>query len=54
MIYFIIKISEQRDISGADIRAPRGAGGGGGVPCYMLYGFSVGLLYAITHFLALL
>ena len=26
-------------------RAPQG---GGGVPCYMLYGFSMGLLYAIT------
>ena len=30
-------------------RAPQG-----GVPCYMLYGFSMGLLYAITKILTLL
>ena len=27
---------------------------GGGVPCYMLYGFSMGLLYAITNIFKLL
>ena len=31
------------------LRAPQG-----GVPCYMLYGFSMGLLYAITKLLTLL
>ena len=38
----------------SDVPPYTGPPKGGGVPCYMLYGFSMGLLYAITKILTLL